>query len=296
MTKYNDLVARFIAQLEQGTRPWARSWVGQESRFMRPLRHNGTPYRGVNTLALWCAAEDRGFQSPHWMTFNQAKEFGASVRKGAKAAFVFYYGTAEREADEGEANVYKFVKTYCVFNAEEIEGLPARFATQAPVITPAETEARNLAADQFVQRTRAVVRHGGGRAFYTPGGDFIQMPQFQAFDSAEAYYATLLHELTHWTGSNGRVDRPKGARFGDAAYAMEELVAELGAAFLCSDLRLSDSPREDHASYLASWAKALKAQPTILMSAAGAAEKACDYLHGLQAKACPPLAVLMAAE
>ena len=295
MSKYHELVSRFIAQLEQGTRPWARSWATQEGgRFMRPLRHNGAPYHGVNVLALWCAAEDRGFNSPHWMTFNQAKEFGASVRKGAKAAHVFYYGAVEREKENGETHQAKFVKTYCVFNAQEIEGLPARF-TPAPVaITPAETEARNLAADQFIGNTRAVIRHGGGRAFYSPAADFIQMPDFRAFESGEAYYATALHELTHWTGSNGRIDRPKGARFGDAAYAMEELVAELGAAFLCSDLRLSDTPRDDHASYLANWAAALKAQPTILMSAAGAAERACEYLHGLQAWAALP--TLQAAE
>lgn len=292
MTKYHDLVSRFITQLEAGTRPWSRSWIdGSASRFARPLRHNGQAYRGVNVLALWCAAEDRGFSSPHWMTFNQAKEFNASVRKGAKAAHVFYYGTVERENEQGEAQLAKFVKTYCVFNAEEIDGLPDRYQVQLPPVTPAETEARNLGADDFIRNTGATIHHGGGRAFYTPAADYIQLPSFAAFESAQAYYATLLHELTHWTGSNGRVDRPKGARFGDPQYAMEELVAELGAAFLCSDLRLSDEPREDHASYLASWAKALKAQPSILMSAAGAAEKACDFLHALQARQAQALAI-----
>jgi antirestriction protein ArdC len=297
MSKYHDLVSRFITQLELGTRPWARSWtVANDGRYMRPLRHNGAPYRGVNTLALWCAAEDRGFSSPHWMTFNQAKEFGADVRKGAKAAHVFYYGTIARENDQGEASIAKFVKTYCVFNAEEIEGLPERYRPVPPPITPAETEARNIAADDFTRRAGAAINHGGGRAFYNRAGDFIQMPHFETFHGAEAYYATLLHELTHWTGAPGRVERPKGQRFGDAAYAMEELVAELGAAFLCSDLRLSDTPREDHASYLANWANALKAQPSILMSAASAAEKACDYLHALQAHQAAAAPLLLAAE
>ena len=295
MTKYHDLVARFITQLEAGTRPWSRSWVGADGRFARPLRHNGLPYRGVNVLSLWCAAEERGFSAQHWMTFNQAKEFNANVRKGAKAAHVFYYGAVERANDDGEAYLAKFVKTYCVFNVEEIDGLPEQYRHAVPVVTPAESEARNLAADQFVTQTDARVHHGGGRAFYTPGSDYIQMPNFAAFESAQAYYATLLHELTHWTGGPGRVDRPKGKRFGDPEYAMEELVAELGAAFLCSDLRLADEPRADHASYLASWARALKAQPSILMSAAGAAEKACDYLHALQARE-TPVAALMAAE
>jgi antirestriction protein ArdC len=294
MTKYDDLVARFIAQLETGTRPWARSWVDGAGRFARPLRANGVPYRGMNVLALWCAAEERGFNSPHWMTFNQAKEIGASVRKGAKAAHVFYYGTIEREGADNVVSLAKFVKTYCVFNAQEIDGLPQQYQPIVPPVTPAETEARNLAADDFVRGTGATIHHGGGRAFYTPGGDYIQLPHFAQFESAQAYYATLLHELTHWTGAPGRVERPKGARFGDPAYAMEELVAELGAAFLCADLQLADEPREDHASYLAHWAAALKAQPSILMSAAGAAEKACDYLHSQQQR--QQAAVMMAAE
>lgn len=283
MTKYQDIVDRFIAQLETGTRPWARSWIdGAGGRFVRPLRANGIPYRGMNTLALWQSSEDRGFSAAHWFTFNQAKEMGASVRKGAKAAHVFYYGTFERENDQGESSTARFVKTYCVFNAEEIEGLPEKFLP-AP-IAPEAPEARIAHAEQFVANTGATIRHGGSRAFYSPASDFVQMPAFGQFETPQAYYATLLHELTHWTGSNGRVDRPKGARFGDPVYAMEELVAELGAAFLCADLQISDEPREDHASYLAHWAAALKAQPSILMSAAGAAEKACDYLAACQAQ------------
>jgi len=291
MSKYHDLVARFIAQLETGTRPWARSWVdgAGAGRFVRPLRANGLAYRGMNVLALWCAAEERGFDAPHWMTFNQAKELGGNVRKGAKAAHVFYYGTVERENDKGDATLAKFVKTYCVFNVAEVEGLPARF--QPAPAPPAAPEARIAAAEDFTHATRATIHHGGNRAYYSPAGDFVQMPQFGQFENPQAYYATLFHELTHWTGSHGRADRPKGQRFGDPAYALEELVAELGAAFLCSDLRISDEPRADHASYLAHWANALKAQPSILMSAASAAERACDYLH-----ACRAPAIAIAAE
>jgi len=290
MSKYHDLVSRFVSQLEAGARPWAQSWTNRGAS-LRPLRSNGVPYRGMNVLALWCAAEERGFGAQHWFTFNQAKEIGASVRKGAKAAHVFYYGTVERENDAGESTMAKFVKTYCVFNAEEIDGLPAQYQP-APAL-PAGPEARIAAAEDFTRASGAIIRHGGNRAFYARAADFVQMPGFGQFESPEAYYATLLHELTHWTGAPGRVERPKGQRFGDPVYAMEELVAELGAAFLCADLRISDQPREDHASYLAHWAAALKAQPSILMSAAGAAEKACDYLHQLQANA---PALLVAAE
>ena len=117
------------------------------------------------------------------------------------------------------------------------------------------------------------------------------MPLFDQFDGAESYYATLLHELTHWTGHKSRLDRQAHKRFGDPAYAFEELVAELGAAFLCADLQLSAAPREDHAPYLAHWLKALKAAPSILMAAAGAAERACEHLHGLQASVPAPIAL-----
>lgn len=284
MTKYHDLVARFVADLERGTRPWNASWKKQGGHFVRPLRANSIPYRGMNVLALWCAAEERGFAARHWFTFNQAKELGASVRKGAKAAHVFYYGTLERENAQGEEYLAKFVKTYCVFNAQEVDGLPAHFYP-APAPEIAEPPgARIQAAEDFVRRTGATVHHGGHRAFYRHApADYIQMPNFGDFFAPDAYYATLLHELTHWSGAAGRVERPKGKRFGDPAYALEELVAELGAAFLCADLRVSDTPREDHSSYLASWVEALKAQPSILMSAASAAEKAADYLHARQA-------------
>lgn len=290
MTKYHDLTEAFIAQLQAGTRPWSASWRSGEGagRFMRPLRHNGEPYHGVNVLALWVTAQARGFSARHWMTFNQAKELGASVRKGAKAANVYKMGTIEREGEAGETDLIKFVKCYCVFNVEEIEGLAPHYYP-APA-EPAPEEQRIAAADDFVRRAGAIVRHGGNRAFYSPSSDHVQMPAFGDFENPEAYYATLLHELTHWSGGPGRIDRPKGKRFGDPAYALEELVAELGAAFLCADLCISDKPREDHAPYLAGWVKALQEQPSILMSAAGAAERACTYLHGLQASV-PALAI-----
>ncbi len=283
MSKYQDLVNLFVSQLEAGTRPWAASWRGAGIQD-RPLRHNGIPYQGCNVLALWLESAARGFDSPYWLTFKQAQELGANVRKGAKSACVYYMGQGSRENDAGEVSFFRFLKTYCVFNAAEIESLPAHYY---PAKVQEAPEARIAMAEGFVANTRATIQHGGNRAFYAPKPDYIQMPQFNAFESPEAYYATLLHELTHWTGSNGRVDRPKGKRFGDAEYAMEELVAELGAAFLCADLGISDKPRDDHAPYLAGWAKALSAQPSILMSAAGAAEKAAAYLHGLQAEALP---------
>jgi len=278
MAKYQDLVDTFIAQLEAGTRPWAASWSGGGAQA-KPLRHNGVPYQGCNVLALWFEAAARGFSSQYWLTYKQAQELGANVKKGAKAAYVYYAGTGEREKEDGESATFHFLKTYCVFNADEIDGLPAHYY---PAKVPANTEARIANAETFARNTGAEIKHGGTSAFYRPSGDFVQMPDFNRFESPEAYYAVLFHELTHWTGSKGRIDRPRGARFGDSTYALEELIAELGAAFLCADLGISDKPRDDHAAYLAGWVKALKAQPSVLMSAASAAEKAAAYLHGLQ--------------
>ena len=277
--KYQDLVDHFIAQLEQGTCPWRKTWKGSNLGFALPLRHNGENYQGINILALWLAAQQKGFGSPYWMTFKQAKSLGACVRKGEKASFVFYVGQAEKERD-GKAETFTFTKTYCVFNAEQIDGLPSEYL-------PAPMEAinlddRNAKAEKFIANTGADIRHGGNSAFYARREDYVQLPEFAAFENAEAYYGTTLHELTHWTGSENRVERPKGKRFGDAAYAMEELVAELGAAFLCADLQISDKPRADHASYLAHWVEALKVSPKLLMSAASAATKATAYLHAQQ--------------
>lgn len=279
-SKYQELVNKFIADLERGVCPWSQSWTG--ARMGMPLRHNGEAYRGFNVLSLWYTASERGYEGSRWMTFNQALELGGHVRKGAKAGHIFKYGEYrdDKETSHNErGELRRFVRTYCVFNTDEIEGLPAEYY---PAIREEDTrpEIRDEVAESFIFRTGAEIRLGGSRAFYDSIGDYIRVPTFNRFDGPEAFYCTLLHELVHWSGAPGRVDRPKGKRFGDPAYAMEELVAELGAAFLASDLALSDTPREDHAAYLASWVKGLRAQPSILMTAAGAAQKACDYLHG----------------
>lgn len=170
------------------------------------------------------------------------------------------------------------MKAYTVFNIEQIDSLPARFheAPTAPMPAPA----RLAAADQFFASTGAEIRQGGNRAFYAPSADFIQMPPFEAFRDAESHAATLAHELTHWTGHKSRLDRnfADGRRFGSEGYAFEELVAELGAAFLCADLGLTPEVRPDHAAYLASWLKVLKADKRAIFTAAAQAQRAADFL------------------
>lgn len=256
-----------------------------EGRIMKPLRHNGMPYSGINVLMLWGVAMDSGYLSPFWMTFKQAKELGAHVKKGERGNQVVYAGalTKMEEQDDGSEEERKipYLKQYTVFNVEQIEGLPEHYyAKPEPVIDPAE---RITHADVFFTATGADIRHGGNSAHYSVGSDHIQMPVFESFSSPETYYATLAHEMTHWTKHKSRLDRELGRKkWGDEGYAKEELVAELGAAFLCADLCLTPEPRTDHAAYIQSWLKVLKDDKRAIFAAAAHAQRAADYLHGLQ--------------
>jgi antirestriction protein ArdC len=276
-----------IAELEQGVRPWLKPWNAEHAagRITRPLRANGQPYRGVNVLMLWMAAATRGFAAPIWMTFNQARGLGASVKKGSKGSLVVYAdrirkGETAEDGEETERDIY-FMKGYTVFNIEQIEGLPAHFhATSAPQLDPVQ---RIESADLFFANIGANVRHGGNRAYYASEADYVQMPPFVSFKDAESYCATLAHEHVHWTKPASRLDRDFGRkRFGDEGYAREELVAEIGSAFLCCDLGITPEPREDHASYLAHWLTVLKEDKRAIFQAAAFAQKAVDFLHGLQ--------------
>lgn len=284
---YTRVTDAIITELEKGVRPWLKPWNAEHmaGKINRPLRHNGEPYKGVNVLMLWMAAEAQGFASPIWMTFNQAKEMKAGVRKGAKGSLVVYANHLTRsetgeDGEEAERDVY-FMKGYTVFNVEQIEGLPDRFyEPAAPRLDPVQ---RIDAADLFFANTGAEIRHGGNQAYYAGVTDHVQMPPFESFRDAEAYCATLAHELTHWTKHPARLDRDFGRkRFGDDGYAREELVAEIGAAFLCCDLGITPEPREDHASYLAHWLEVLKEDKRAIFQAAAHAQKAVEHLHGLQ--------------
>jgi antirestriction protein ArdC len=284
---YTRVTAQIIGALEAGVRPWTKPWsaANTDGRIVRPLRHNGTPYRGINILTLWGDASDKGFTSPFWLTFKQTQEFGAHVRKGEHGSTVVFADrftkTEQSASGEDIATEIPFLKAYTVFNAGQVEGLPEHFYGRPEAALPlAERIAR---ADAFVARTRAVIAHGGNRAFYAPGPDRIQLPPFEAFRDAEGYYATALHELTHWTMHESRLNRDLGRKhWGDPGYAREELVAELGAAFLCADLGVALEPREDHAAYLDHWLTVLKGDKRAIFEAAAHAQKAGDFLHSLQ--------------
>lgn len=284
---YTKITDQIIAALEEGTRPWMKPWQAGHvaGPVSRPLRSNGKPYSGINIIMLWATAMQRGYNAPIWMTFKQAQELGAHVRKGEKGTLVVYASKITRtETNDNGEDIERdipFMKGYTVFNIEQIDGLPAHYtATHPPCLNP---EQRIAQAEAFFAATGADIRHGGDAAFYAPGPDFVQMPNFESFRDAGAYYATLAHECTHWTRHETRLDRDFGRkRFGDQGYAMEELVAEIGAAFLCADLALVPQIRDDHAPYIAGWLKVLKGDKRAIFTAASHAQKAVDFLHHLQ--------------
>ena len=291
---YERVTEKIVADLEAGVRPWLKPWNAEHAagRITRPLRHNGVPYSGVNILMLWMEAMEQGHSAPIWMTFRQAKELGAHVRKGERGSTVVYASTfkkTEEDADSGEEveRDIPFMKGYTVFNVEQIEGLPAHYYALAeePPLDPIERIGR---LEAFFAHTGAQLHHGGNRAYYTVTHDRIQMPPFETFQEPESYYATLAHETTHWTRHPKRLDRDFGRkRWGDAGYAMEELVAEIGSAFLSADLQITPEVREDHAAYIENWLEVLKGDKRAIFSAAAHAQRATDYLLDLQPAPAP---------
>lgn len=281
---YERITASIVAQLDQGTRPWMQPW-GAGGSPVRPLRHNGVPYRGINTLLLWMTAAERGFISPFWMTYKQAQELGGQVRKGEKSTLVVYAGAIEKQEDDANGAQAErripFMKGYSVFCADQIDDLPEHFYVKAEAPESAENKERIARVDTYFQHTGADIREGGNRAFYSPGGDFIQMPPFSAFVSAEAFATTLAHEGIHWSAN--RVGRDLSRYAKDSSdRAREELVAELGSVFFAADHGLQIEPRDDHAAYIKSWVAVLKNDKRAIFQAASLAEKALAYLHSLQ--------------
>lgn len=284
---YERVTNRIIEQLEQGVRPWLKPWNAEHAagRISRPLRFNGVPYSGINILMLWGAAEQAGYTCPLWLTFQQTKELGGHVRKGEHGSIVVYASSFKKTEEDNKGDDVEreipFLKQYTVFNASQCEGLPSHYyATKEPPNSDIE---RIEHADRFYRNLKADIREGGNRAYYSLTHDYVQMPRIEAFRDAESHAATLGHELCHWTSAKSRLDRDMGRkRWGDAGYAMEELVAELGAAYLCADLNITPDVREDHAGYIDHWLTILKNDKRAIFTAASHASKAVDYLHGLQ--------------
>lgn len=287
---YQQITNEIIAALEQGVRPWSKPWSVDHlaARVSRPLRACGKSYRGINVLILWITGTAKSYRSPYWLTFKQALDLGGHVRKGEKGAPVCYYDTFTKETldDTGACREEQipFLKHYTVFNADQCESLPAQFHPPAAAEPTLEAESGRIAAiDCFIANLGAEITHGGNRACYAQSADRISMPPFVAFTTPSTYYSTLLHEIVHWTKHPNRLDRDCGRKsWGDEGYAREELVAELGSAYLCADLAIGLSEREGHARYIASWLASLKNDKRAIFHAAALAERAAAWLHARQ--------------
>jgi antirestriction protein ArdC len=238
------------------------------------------PYRGINTLVLWAQSQSKGFTSALWGTYHQWQALGGQVRKGEHGSPVVYWGTyeskdtAEDEQDERNGR-HLFCKGYTVFNLDQVDGckLPKRFEPKL------SHNQRIALAETFFTAVGVKVRDGGNRAFYRPDTpEAVYMPGFDQFPDRVDYCSTLAHETTHWTSHASRCDRQLGKRFGDAAYAMEELIAELGSAYTMAGLELELTPRRDHAAYIHSWLRVLRSDKRAIFTAASQAQKAADWL------------------
>ncbi|MFN3727722.1 MAG: ArdC family protein [Allosphingosinicella sp.] len=274
-----SITAAIIERLEAGTRPWVQPWTG--ASVSRPLRACGTPYRGINVLWLWMAAEAAGHSSPFWMTYRQSQLLGGQVRKSERGTIAIFYRTyqpretGQDDEPDGE-RARRVLKSFTVFNACQIDGLPERFFPEPRPLPPA-TE-RDSALESFFSAIPARTRHWGAEAYYSPVVDQVTMPEPGLFRDLDHYRATLAHELSHWTGHESRLARKLGARFGSEAYAMEELVAELSSAMLGAELGLPVDHLDHHASYLAPWLKVLKADSRAILTVAAKAEEAASLL------------------
>jgi len=270
---YAEVTQKVIAELETGAAPWVKPWKG--GSFMPSNVFTGKSYRGINVPLLWSSGAD----DLRFATFKQCQEQGANVKKGAKGNLIVFFKpwqVRKIDADTNEATekTVPMLRAYFVFNVADIEGLPE----SAP---KAAENARLDAAESLI--SQAAIKPASS-AFYRPSDDSIGMPPIDSFISAEHYYATALHELTHWTGHKSRLDRNLSGRFGDQSYAAEELIAELGSAFLCAELGIRMTELR-HAGYIEHWLKLLRSDKRAVLTAASAAQKASDFINKRQAVA-----------
>lgn len=275
---YTRITHEIIADLERGVAPWVKPWTGSAD----PIPHNaatGRRYRGINQLLLGMHCFAVGYRTNGWLTYRQARELGGHVRKGEQGTTVVYYQPIEDQDEEmtSGSSVSKggaIMRAFTVFNLDQTEGLDA-LRSDDSAETPWEPHAE---AERVITVSSADVRHRYGEAYYVPSSDLIVMPSKSAFETADGYYATALHELSHWTGHKSRLDRELTGRFGSEAYAVEELIAEISAAFLCDHCRIPS--RLQHSAYIASWLKVLNDDHRAIFTAASHAQKAADFLLG----------------
>lgn len=270
---YQTVTDNIIAALEAGVKPWSCPW--QRVPGMSGVPSNfatGIAYSGMNIMLLWCSASKQGFGDSRWMTYKQTQAVGGQVRKGEHGTTAIFYTTLEKENEGGAIDQIPMLKTFNVFNVEQIDGLPQTTET----VNPEATFAPLPEAENLFRKSGANIIEKGQNAFFQPSTDEVWLPERHLFSDTANFYATGLHELVHWSGGKKRLSREMKGKFGSEDYAFEELIAELGSAFLMADLGIVGEVQ--HESYIASWLKALKNDKRYICKAASAASKAHRYL------------------
>lgn len=313
---HEAITAKIVSAIEAGAGEFQMPWHRPGVAFTIPKNAlTDKHYRGSNILSLWIDADEKKFQHQVWATYKQFEELGAQVRKGEKGSLIVKYGEwvpkdnsgvgagrpskRDEKTDDEDGGKRLFAKAAYVFNIDQVDAPEDLRASLLPTVAPRRDLTERLDhVDAFIAATGAEFREGGQRAFYrhrslNGDGDFIQMPERNLFTGTatstptESYESTRLHELSHWSGASHRLNREFGQRFGDKAYAFEELIAELSAAYLCAGLEITNTPRPDHAQYIANWVEVLKGDTKAIFTAASLATRAVDYLYGLQPKSEP---------
>lgn len=275
-----EVTADIIKMLEEGTAPWQKPWEAGELGRSPFNPTTNKPYHGGNILNLMISSMRHGYSDPRWLTYKQAADKGWQVRKGEKSTRIEFWetkpGNKDEGADDNEKRSRLIHRVYSVFNAEQIDGIP-------PIhIEPRKPFEVIEAGERMLANSGADIRHGGGRAFYSPKGDYIQMPPRECFTDEPHYYSTVLHELAHWTGAGHRLNRlSEKAPFGSPEYAKEEIRADLASLYLAAELGIPYDPK-DQAGYIQNWIQVLKNDKNEVFRAASDASKICDYLHSLE--------------
>lgn len=271
---YAAVTNQIISELEAGAVPWTKPWKGGGLGSLPANAATKRTYNGINIPILWHAADTRGYPTQRWMTFQQALELGACVRKGEKSTHIVFTKKITVKDKEEERKV-GFLRAYSVFNVAQIDGLPDE-------VSPSAEKPPEGATQLFIDATKADIRIGGDKAYFVPTLDFIAMPAPSMFNAVSSYYATALHELGHWSGHKSRLDRDLKSRFHEREYAAEELIAELTSAFLCAHLGVVGELR--HAGYIDTWIQLLKHDDRAIFTAASKASQAADFLRSFSEK------------
>ena len=283
MDIHQIITDKIINLLERGTVKTGARWTGSNQAGIPTNAKSGERYHGINVLVLWAEQAEKSYASNLWLTYKQADEMGAQVRKGEKSVMCAYYKTVGKHDEskpDDEQDTYFMAKPFWLFNVAQIDGLPSGLVDGDTVVTD-RTFSPHFEAEQILRNCGADINYGFDSAFYSPGVDKICLPVRQRFTSEANFYATALHELTHWTGNEARLNREFGKRFGDSAYAFEELVAELGAAFTVGQLGMVDATIEAHADYVQSWITVLKSDKRAIFTAASHAAKASNFIFSI---------------